>query len=370
MKITKRKLIILGQTPPPFHGQAVAIKTMVDGLSARLDLIYVPMRFSETVFDNGRMGLHKVTHLFSVVFRTLWVLIRNPGSVLYYPPAPASWVPVVRDLIILSIARPFTSQTIFHFHAHGIGKFLAERKWLLQLSWAWRRPDFAVVLGDSCVEDAQLLSPKNLAVVPYGIELVAAQRKRSHSEKIVVLYVGMLAAEKGVFDLLETADQLRDLNIEFRLIGTYKHSETQPRFEARRAELHLEDRVITVGRRSGDELWQEYADADIFFFPTHFETETFGVVTLEAMAHRLPVVASRWRGPKDIVIDGETGILCPPNNPYAFAEGIRRLANDCDLRTQMGCAGREVCRTRYSLGNFLSAMEVIFIQANCQARPS
>ncbi len=322
----KRKLIVLGQTPPPMHGQAVAIKAMVDGLADRLDMIHVPMRFSETVFDNGRMGLHKVTHLLFVVCRTLWLLVRHPGSVLYYPPAPASWVPVLRDLIILSVARPFASKTIFHFHAHGIGKFLDDRKWLSRWSWAWHRPDYAIVLGESCVADARLLAPKSIVVVPYGVDLIAAERRRPHTEKIVVLYVGMLAEEKGLFDLLETADRLRDLNIEFRLVGTFKHSETQPRFEARRRELNLEESVIAVGRRIGDELWQEYADAEIFFFPTHFETESFGVVIIEAMSHSLPVVASEWRGPQDIVIVGETGVLCPPYDPSAFAREIRRLA--------------------------------------------
>lgn len=363
-----KKLIVLGQTPPPLHGQAVAIKAMVDGLSDRLDMIHVPMRFSETVFDNGRMGLHKLTHLLSIVFRTLWLLIRHPGSVLYYPPAPASWVPVLRDFIILSVARPFSSKTVFHFHAHGIGTFLDDRKWFSRLSWAWRQPDYVVVLGDSCAEDARKLSPKNLAVIPYGVDLLAAERKRPRSQKIVVLYVGMLAAEKGLFELLDTADRLRDLNIEFRLVGTYKHSETQPSFEAKRAALQLEHSVIVVGRRSGDELWQEYADADIFFFPTHFETETFGVVTLEAMAHKLPVVASNWRGPKDIVIDWETGILCPPRDASAFAEGIRRLAIDGELRVEMGNAGYALCRDKYSLTSFLAGMEDIFMQANCRAK--
>ena len=369
MTISRRKLIVLGQTPPPFHGQAVAIKTMVDGLSDRLDLIHVPLRFSETVFDNGRFSIYKVFHLFYVVSATLWLLIRHPRSVLYYPPAPASWAPVLRDLVILSVARPFASNTVFHFHAQGIGKFLAERKWLSRFAWAWRRPDYAIVLGNSSIEDAQRLAPRNVAVVPYGIKLDAARRTRPPSAKTVILYVGMLAEEKGLFDLLETAHQLRGLDhIEFRLVGTYKHSVTQSRFEARRAELQLEDSVITVGRKSGDELWQEYADADIFFFPTHYEAETFGIVLLEAMAHNLPIVASEWQGPRDIVRDGETGILCPPHNPPAFAEGIRRLVLNSDLRTEMGLAGNAVCAATYSLDHFLMRLEEIFVQASCSTK--
>ncbi len=362
-----RKLIVLGQVPPPLHGQAVAIKSMVDGLSDKLDLVHVPMQFSETVFDNGRLKIYKLVHLVQIVFRTLWLLLRYPGSVLYFPPAPASWVPIIRDLVILSIARPFASSTVFHFHAYGIGKFLDDRKWLSRLSWAWRKPDQVVVLGESCVDDARLLGPSAISIVPYGIDISPATRKRPASAKIVVLYVGMLAETKGLFDILRTADQLRDLDVEFRLVGTYKYSDTQPRFERLRTELGLEGRVITVGKRSGQELWQEYADADIFFFPTFFETETFGVVTLEAMAHRLPVVSTRWRGPKDIVQDGRSGYLCEPGDISAFAAAIRRLAGDAALRNELGENGKLLCSECYSLVGYLNSMKNIFIGLGCRA---
>lgn len=363
-----RKLIMLGQVPPPLHGQAVVIKSIVDGLSDRLDIVHVPMRFSETVFDNGRLKFHKITHLFSLIARTLWLLIRFPGSVLYYPPAPASWVPVLRDLVILSFTRPFASKTIFHFHAHGIGKFIADRKWLRLLSWAWRWPHHVVVLGDSCLKDVMELLPRKISVVPYGINIETATRKRPSSGKIVVLYVGMLAETKGIFDLLATADLLRDLDIEFRLVGTYKYSDTQPRFESERAKLGLDSRVITCGKRSGQELWQEYADADIFFFPTYFETETFGVVLLEAMAHALPVVASRWRGPKDIIRDERCGILCEPHDTQGFADAIRSLALDKSHRLRLGRVGQALCATEYSLTSFLKSMEGIFIEAGCRSK--
>lgn len=358
---TGRKLIVLGQVPPPLHGQAVAIASMIEGLEDRMDLVHVPMRFSDTVFDNGRLKFQKIVHLFQIIARTVWLMLRNRGAVLYYPPAPASWVPVIRDLLILSIVRPLSASTVFHFHAHGIGKFLQDHKWLRRLTWAWRKPACAVVLGESCVEDTQILNPDSVSIVPYGVDIAAAVRKRPKDGKLVVLYVGMLAESKGLFDLLETANRLRDLEVEFRLVGTYKGSDTQPRFEGRRAELGLEQRVITVGKKSGQELWQEYADADLFFFPTFFETETFGVVVLEAMAHRLPVVAARWRGPMDIVVDGQTGLLCDSRNIDAYEQSIRQLFGDEQLRSRMGQNGLRLCRENYSLNSYLDAMKSIFV---------
>ncbi len=87
------------------------------------------------------------------------------------------------------------------------------------------------------------------------------------------------------------------------------------------------------------------------------------------MSHSLPVVASEWRGPQDIVIVGETGVLCPPYDPSAFAREIRRLATDADLRAEMGKAGRAVCSAKYSLDTFLRGLENVFIQADCRLKP-
>ena len=363
-----RKLIVLGQIPPPYHGQAIGIQQMVNGLRDQLDLVHIPMQFSDTVYDNGRMKLRKVTHLLSLIIRTLRILMRHPGSVLYYPPAPASWVPVIRDLLILSFVRPFASKTIFHFHAHGLGEFLKKRAWLLNFTWAWKHPDHAIVMGESCVGDAELFSPAEISIVPLGIELAAAKRKRTTPKTIRVLYVGMLAEPKGLFDVLETASLLADLNVEFRLAGTYKYTGTRERFEQRRRALGLEDTVHAIGQRTGDDLWQEYADADLFFFPTHFETETFGLVTLEAMAHALPVVASNWRGPRDIVRDGKTGILCETQNPLSYANAIRRLALDSDLRLAMGHAGKTLCESQYQLRNYVESLGNLFRHNGCRTK--
>ena len=62
---------------------------------------------------------------------------------------------------------------------------------------------------------------------------------------------------------------------------------------------------------------------------------------IEAMLTGLPVVATRIRGPREQVVDGETGLLVPPMQVPALADALRRLATDPALRARMGTAGRE-----------------------------
>jgi glycosyltransferase involved in cell wall biosynthesis len=245
-------------------------------------------------------------------------------------------------------------------HAYGLGEFLEQRPLLRDWTWAWSKPDVIIIHGASCIEEAQRFKPRQVKIVPYGVDIPRAARQPREDTRIRVLYVGMHSESKGIFDLLATAHELRDLNIEFRLAGTYKYEGTQPRFESRLRELRLQDIVKPLGQRVEQDLWAEYAKADIFFFPTYYESETFGVVVIEAMANGLPVVASDWQGPKDIVVDGKTGYLCPVRDIQAYASAIRKLASNAELRNGMGAEAEKLYRERYTLDSFVKGMRDVF----------
>jgi glycosyltransferase involved in cell wall biosynthesis len=92
------------------------------------------------------------------------------------------------------------------------------------------------------------------------------------------------------------------------------------------------------------------AASDVLVCSSRFET--LGIALLEAMACGLPVVSTNVGGPREIVIEGETGFLVPPGKAEALAERILRLLEDENLRRQMGAAGRERVETRFSLGRY------------------
>lgn len=94
-----------------------------------------------------------------------------------------------------------------------------------------------------------------------------------------------------------------------------------------------------TGFITGDELAKAYAGSDIFFFPS--ETETFGNVTLEAMASGLPCIVADAPGSKSLVESGINGFLSPPKDTVQFAENIQKLVDDEALMEQMGDAARQ-----------------------------
>ena len=102
--------------------------------------------------------------------------------------------------------------------------------------------------------------------------------------------------------------------------------------------------TVFLGELVGDELAALYASADVFCFPS--TTDTFGQVMLEAGASCVPVVAAATGGALELVLDGRTGLLVPPDDPRAFAAALLELVSDPARRRRQGAAGRAAALER------------------------
>lgn len=148
------------------------------------------------------------------------------------------------------------------------------------------------------------------------------------ADELVVLHVSRLVREKRL-DTLTTA--LKVLNFPHRAVIVGDGPDRGF------AEQELPHAIFT-GFLAGDELADAYAASDIFVFPS--DSESFGNVTLEAMASGLACVCADATGSRSLVVDGETGFLDDASDAPGFAAHITRLAKDPALRDRMGQAGR------------------------------
>jgi glycosyltransferase involved in cell wall biosynthesis len=96
--------------------------------------------------------------------------------------------------------------------------------------------------------------------------------------------------------------------------------------------------AVFTGFLDGEALATAYASSDIFVFPS--DSESFGNVTLEAMASGLPCVCADATGSRSLVVPGETGFLAPVGDAASFARQLTLLAQDEALRRRMGEAAR------------------------------
>ncbi|WP_435016650.1 glycosyltransferase family 4 protein [Tundrisphaera sp. TA3] len=150
----------------------------------------------------------------------------------------------------------------------------------------------------------------------------------------VIGHVSRLAAEKNVGELAEALDAVRRARpaVRFLFVG-----DGPARIDLQR---RMGDGARFVGYRTGADLADHYAAADLFAFASR--TETFGNVVLEALASGLPAVAIRAGGVADIIRDGATGCLIPPDAPPGrMAEALIDLVDDPTRRRRMAEAARD-----------------------------
>ena len=182
------------------------------------------------------------------------------------------------------------------------------------------------------------LWPRGIELDRFNPEARSADWRRAHGfapDDVVVTFVSRLVKEKGL-DVF--SDTVRSLQAEGRPVRALVVGEG-PERASLAADL---PGAVFTGHLSGDELSTAYASSDVFLFPS--ETETFGNVTLEAMASGLGVVAADAAGTASLIDSGRTGLLCPPRDRQAFADATRRLVADAALRHRLGEAAREAAR--------------------------
>lgn len=154
-------------------------------------------------------------------------------------------------------------------------------------------------------------------------------------DDVGIVFLGRLVMEKGLDVFAETAARLRESGAPHKVL-VIGDGPARGWFEA-----NLPGGIF-AGFKTGEALGQALASGDVFFNPS--VTETFGNVTLEAMASGLPVVAAGATGSSSLVADGITGQLVAPSGSMktdaaAFAEALAPYCNDPALRAAHGSAG-------------------------------
>lgn len=149
-------------------------------------------------------------------------------------------------------------------------------------------------------------------------------------DDVVIGFVGRLVMEKGLDVFADTIDQLERKQVRHKVL-VVGQGPAREWFEKRLP------KAVFAGFQAGEDLGRAVASMDMLFNPS--VTETFGNVTLEAMAAGLPVVAARATGSESLIDDGVTGRLIQPGRTQAFADALRQFCEDGELRKKIGLAG-------------------------------
>lgn len=336
-------------------------RTAVSGVSTHLNQLFesaLSSRFRLRQFQVGSEG--RTQGRVGTVFRLLTdplgfavCLIRWRPRVVHINTSlePKSYW---RDVVFLAVAKALRRKVVYQVHGGALpGEFFGGNRALtalLRRVLAW--PDAVVLLARSEMSAYAAFAPPGVRLVhiPNAVSADAAEVRpeRSHADRpLHVVYVGRLAADKGVFETIEAVRILRDRGVPVRLTiagsGSAESGMTQA-IEAAR----LGDRAALVGAVSGSAKRQLWREADVLAFPT-YHREGLPYALLEAMAAGTVPVTSPVGAIPDVVQHEVQGLLVPPRDPQALAGALGRLTRDRGLLQRLALAARARVVEHYSV---------------------
>ena len=174
-----------------------------------------------------------------------------------------------------------------------------------------------------------------------------------------VLFVGRLASNKGLLELVDAFATLRRAHPDANLVLVGEDGGMAREIRARAKLREVDRSVHLLGHVADDrDLAAAYRDAQLLALPSEYEA--FGLVLLEALAQGCPVVASRTGGIPEFIPDGRAGLLVPPRSPAELAAALERLWTDRTFAAALARYGRETVVPRYTWDGLADRLDAVY----------
>ena len=278
-----------------------------------------------------------------------------------YPWGEVSWLRAKTD-----------TPTVLTYHSDIVRQKGALELYKPFLRRALDRVDLVIASSPNMVEHSPYLSAVShkCRVVPFGIDVDAfaetpalakraAELRKPHGERPIILFVGRLIYYKGADVLVRAMASVPEADLV--IIGS---GPLESELREIAVANQMADRVTFLGGQPFDELVAWYHAADVFALPSTARSEAFGLVQLEAHATGTPVVSTTLTtGVPFANQDGETGLTVPPGDVEALAEALRTLVTDVELRTDLGHRALERVRTGFTIERMVDDTLAVYREA-------
>ena len=343
--------IVTETYPPEVNGVAHTISKMVQGLRQRghqVQLIRPSQSRNEQLecetqqvlvrgvsiprYQELKLGLPAKRRLLR-----LWSA--QPPDVVHIATEGPLGASALRAARMLGLPVSSGFHTNFHSYSRHYGLGLMSRLVAGYLRSLHNKTGCTIVPTKEMKEQLTGLGFHNLVVVGRGIDTTLfnpARRSASQraawgceADDLALLYVGRLAPEKNIGLFVSAARAMRQLNARIKVVLVGDGPEGPA---LRRAHPDF----VFAGMQTGEQLACMYASADVFLFPSL--SETFGNVTLEALASGLAVVAFDYAAAKELIRHGVDGLLAPCDDPGQFVAAAVSLASSPERLARMRLA--------------------------------
>lgn len=348
------RLLVIGPTPPPYHGVAVATEALLNARwRERFEVAHLDLADRRGIQHVDRPDLHDLWLFIRQWLRLVVMLVRYRPRLVYVPISQSS-VGFVRDSLFIWPALWTGSRLVLHLHGGNFRSWYEGRAGIARayVRAVLRRVARVIVLGETLKTLFHGLVPEErIVVVPNGVKWQASEGTacRTSGGRYRVLYLGTLNRQKGALWLLEAAALVvrSRADIEFVFAGPWSSEGDKREAAAAIARHGIGCSVIFTGAVAGAAKQALFGSADLFVFPG-LQQEGQPLVVIEALAAGIPVLYTARGCLRDTVLDGEQGLEVSIGDVRQLADKILWMAGNPADAARMGRNARhryEACFT-------------------------
>ena len=349
----KLKLLCILHYSPPVHGASKVGDFIKESkvLNENFECKFIKIKSSYTIGDIGKVNIKKFYYVAELYFKVLWALVVFRPDKIYFTASIRS-VAFYRDLLLSILWKSYRIfkkiPVFYHYHTKGVDEFVSASNKNLILTKFFIKDIDLVLLSPLLEKDFEKVKTYNkVFFLPNGVEDSFKQQnfdqfiqaKYKKIEQIELLYLSNMIKEKGYFEVLKLAKEIKNENVYFHFAGGWQNDQDEKDFFDFIKKNKLEKKVTFHGFVNGNQKRELFENAHLFIFPTRYPKEAFPLSLLESLAYGVPVISTD-EGSIPYIIDTKSGILIHDKEelPNALKEAVKSLT---------GIENAIYCRERY-----------------------
>ena len=366
-----RRILILGPTAPSIGGITTAVNALLSSnLSKEFEMRLLANSNHRPVNKKGLLDAHNIASAFKIFIRLVWEIYSFRPKVVQVETAGRTGF--LKQSVYILFAKLVRRKVIVSLHCANDGEPLMEfdtNSWALRsyCGWVLRmchtvkllsprwRVDFSSRWG---LDLERVIGVRNCLDTMYP--WAAALSSSPQVDRFTIVCVGSVGERKGSFLLIEAVKRLRDagLSVSLVLIGPEEQEGSMAALSDAACQYGVQDSVHLLGGQSREFALKELSKADVFALPSYAEGMPYSII--EALAIGCPVIASVVGAVKDLIKDGETGLLIQPGSAVQLADALSRLINDVSLRQKLALQGNQFARKEFGIHNLENAFRPVY----------
>jgi glycosyltransferase involved in cell wall biosynthesis len=366
----KELVLVIGPTPPPHHGVAVAIQTLLDSrVKEAFEIRHLDLADRRGIEYVNAPDLHDVFLFIKQWLGFIQILIRDRCKIVYVPISQKT-VGFIRDSFFVWPAILVGSRVVIHLHGGGLRTWYETRGRVLKfyVRRLFSGVAHVIVLGNSFRSIFDGLVPaEKISVIPNGIRWndndAASIGTVGKRRRYRILHLGTLSQAKGTLVLLAAAAILVKIrrDIEFVFAGEWSRPQEKEQAQSFITQEGFADAVLFTGSVAGQAKSALFRSADLFVF-AGVQQEGQPLVVIEAMAAGLPILFTDRGCLRETVIEGENGLEVRCNDPEHLAKQILLLLESPESLKRMGVRSRTRYEAHYTEERYAEKIVALFLK--------